>query len=119
VAHTKAQANYEDLYLQRANFEKDLSELRSEFGNKKIIPAEIEWECLTALSFYPVIEQNDFYLAVLNDPNKKWQSEELLEFIYTKPPLFAPSDTAIYSNTNTILIKMVIDAATGKSHSDF
>ena len=65
-----------------------------------------------------VIEQNDFYLAVLNDPNKKWQPEELLEFIYNKKPLFTPSDTATYSNTNTILIKMVIEAATGKSHAD-
>jgi len=65
-----------------------------------------------------VIEQDDFYLAVLNDPNKKWQPEELLEFIYNKEPLFAPSDTAIYSNTNTILIKMVAEAATGRSHAD-
>lgn len=65
-----------------------------------------------------VINQNEFYLAVLNNPNKKWQPEELLEFIYNKPPLFAPSDTAVYSNTNTILIKMVIEAATHKNHSD-
>jgi D-alanyl-D-alanine carboxypeptidase len=65
-----------------------------------------------------VIEQNDFYLAVLNDPNKKWQPEELLDFIYNEKPLFKPSDTAIYSNTNTILITMVIEAATGKSHAD-
>ena len=65
-----------------------------------------------------VIEQNDFYLAVLNNPNKKWQPEELLEFIYNKPPLFAPSDTAIYSNTNTILIKMMIEAATHRNHAD-
>ncbi|MEO6611137.1 MAG: serine hydrolase [Chitinophagaceae bacterium] len=64
-----------------------------------------------------LIEQDPFYLAVLNNPNKKWEPEELLEFIYNKTPLFAPSDTAIYSNTNTILIKMVIDAATGKSHA--
>lgn len=65
-----------------------------------------------------VIEQDAFYLAVLNNPNKIWQPEDLLKFIYNKKPLFAPSDTAIYSNTNTILIKMVIEAATGKSHAD-
>lgn len=65
-----------------------------------------------------IIEQDPFYLAVLNDPNKKWQPEELLEFIYNKPPLFAPSDTAIYSNTNTILVTMVIESQTGKTHSD-
>ncbi|MES1224343.1 MAG: serine hydrolase, partial [Bacteroidota bacterium] len=65
-----------------------------------------------------VIEQDAFYLAVLNNPIKNWQPEELLEFIYDKPPLFVPSDTAIYSNTNTILIKMVIEIVTGKSHAD-
>lgn len=65
-----------------------------------------------------VIEQDPFYLAVLNNPNKKWEPEELLEFIYNKPALFAPSDTAIYSNTNTILVTMVIEAQTGKKHSD-
>ncbi len=65
-----------------------------------------------------VIEQDAFYLAVLNNPNKIWEPEELLHFIYNKTPLFAPSDSAIYSNTNTILIKMVIEAVTGKSHAD-
>lgn len=65
-----------------------------------------------------VIEQNDFYLAVLNDPNKIWKPEELLEFIYNKPPVFHPGDTAIYSNTNTTLVIMVIEAATGKKHND-
>ena len=65
-----------------------------------------------------VIEEDAFYLAVLNDPNKKWKPEELLEFIYNKPAVFAPSDTAIYSNTNTILVTMVIEAQTKKDHSD-
>ena len=64
-----------------------------------------------------VIEQDAFYLAVLNDPNKIWKPEELLEFIYNKPPVFNPGDTAIYSNTNTVLVIMVIEAATHKDHS--
>ena len=65
-----------------------------------------------------VIDQDPFYLAVLNHPNKKWEPEELLEFIYHKTPLFVPGDTAIYSNTNTVLIKMMIEAATAKNHAD-
>jgi len=64
-----------------------------------------------------VIEQDAFYLAVLNDPNKIWKPEELLEFVYNKPPVFNPGDTAIYSNTNTVLVIMVIEAATHKDHS--
>jgi len=65
-----------------------------------------------------IIEEDPFYLAVLNYPNKKWGPEELLEFIYDKPALFLPGDTAIYSNTNTILVTMVIEAQTGKKHAD-
>jgi D-alanyl-D-alanine carboxypeptidase len=65
-----------------------------------------------------LIEQDRFYLAVLNNPNKNWQAEELLEFIYNKPALFAPGDTAVYSNTNTTLVAMVIEAATNKKHAD-
>jgi len=65
-----------------------------------------------------LIEQSTFYLAVLNQPNKNWKAEELLEFIYNKPADFSPRDTAVYSNTNTLLVSMVIDAATGKKHGD-
>jgi D-alanyl-D-alanine carboxypeptidase len=65
-----------------------------------------------------VIEQDPFYLAVLNDPNKIWDQEEILEFVYDLPPVFYPSDTAIYSNTNTTIVSMIIEAATGKKHED-
>lgn len=65
-----------------------------------------------------LIKEDRFYLAVLNNPTKKWQPEELLEFIYNKPALFAPGDTAVYSNTNTILVTMIIEAQTGKKHED-
>jgi D-alanyl-D-alanine carboxypeptidase len=65
-----------------------------------------------------LIENDDFYLAVLNDPNKKWTQKELLQFVYHDDPLFAPGDTAIYSNTNTILITMVMEAATKRKHAD-
>lgn len=64
-----------------------------------------------------VIDQDAFYLAVLNNPNKIWKPEELLEFVYNKPAVFNPGDTAIYSNTNTVLVIMVIEAVTHKDHS--
>lgn len=64
-----------------------------------------------------VIDTDPFYLAIVNTPNKKWKSEELLEFIYDSKPLFAPRDTAIYSNTNTILVAMIMEAATGRPHN--
>ena len=76
-------------------------------------------QCLKHETGIPdIIEEDPFYLAVLNHPNKKWTQEELLDFIYEKPALFSPGDTAIYSNTNTILVTMVMEAQTHKKHSD-
>ena len=75
-------------------------------------------DCLKHETGMPdVIEQDAFYLAVLNDPNKIWKPEELLAFIYNKPPVFKPEDTAIYSNTNTVLTIMVLEAATHQEHN--
>ena len=65
-----------------------------------------------------IIEMDDFYLEVLNDPNKKWTASDLLEFVENKDPVFKPGDTAIYSNTNTILVSMIIEAVTKQPHSD-
>lgn len=59
IKHTDAQTSYAQFYLKREDFETDLPALRTEFGNKKIIPAEIELECLTALSFYPELKNTD------------------------------------------------------------
>ena len=61
-----------------------------------------------------LISQDAFYLAITNEPNKKWEPEDLLSFIYEMDPEFAPRDTAVYSNTNTILVSMILSAAAGK-----
>ena len=65
-----------------------------------------------------IIEQDPFYLAILNHPNKIWQPEELLSFIYNKPALFNTGDSAIYSNTNTLIVSMIIEKATGRKHAE-
>jgi D-alanyl-D-alanine carboxypeptidase len=65
-----------------------------------------------------LIDENSFYLSIVNHPDKSWGAEELLEFIYNKPAVFVPGDTAIYSNTNTILVSMVLEYATGEKHAD-
>lgn len=61
-----------------------------------------------------VISDNGFYLALLNNPDKKWKPEELLEFVYGDEPEYAPGTDASYSNTNFIYLAMAVEAATGK-----
>jgi len=68
---------------------------------------------------YDVIKDQGFYLQVLNNPAKHWEADDLLKYVYNKDAIFAfnPADTAGYSNTNYTLLTMIIEAATGKPHS--
>jgi D-alanyl-D-alanine carboxypeptidase len=63
-----------------------------------------------------VISDNGFYLSLLNNPDKKWKPEELLEFVYGDEPEYAPGTDASYSNTNFVYLAMAVEAATGRDH---
>lgn len=66
---------------------------------------------------FDVITSSKFYLAVLNNPNKSWTQEELLEFVYGEPgETLNDPFPANYSNTNTLLLSMCIEKATGIPH---
>lgn len=65
-----------------------------------------------------VIEDNGFYLSVLNNPAKKWKPEELIEFVYGDDAVFPAGTSVQYSNTNFLLMAMIINAATGRDHSE-
>ncbi|MFM9943685.1 MAG: serine hydrolase domain-containing protein [Bacteroidia bacterium] len=67
---------------------------------------------------YDIISDADFYLGVLNNPTKHWTQEELLKYVYGKPKAFKTGDTAEYSNTNTILVSMIIEKATRRPHGE-
>ncbi|HSK13809.1 MAG TPA: serine hydrolase domain-containing protein [Phnomibacter sp.] len=76
-------------------------------------------DCMKHETGIPNIEENDkFYLAVLNQPTRIWEPEEILEFVYGMDPHFKPRDTAIYSSTNTTIVAMVAEAVTGRKHND-
>lgn len=68
---------------------------------------------------YDVIEDQGFYLQVLNDPTRHWTADGLLKYVYNKESMFVfnPADTVGYSNTNYLLLSMVIETATGRPHS--
>lgn len=66
---------------------------------------------------FDVITDNGFYLDVLNNPPKHRNQEDILKFVRGKDALFAPGSNVSYSNTNTLLLSMVIDKIGGKSHA--
>ncbi len=66
---------------------------------------------------FDVITDNSFYLSVLNDPPAFRDQYDILKFVRGKAPAFEAGTQEGYSNTNTLLLSMVIDKATGRSHA--
>ncbi|HRD36989.1 MAG TPA: serine hydrolase domain-containing protein [Bacteroidia bacterium] len=66
---------------------------------------------------FDVITAPAFYLAVINNPNKTWSFEDLLQFVYNKDgETLSAQYPANYSNTNTLLLVMCVEKATGEKH---
>ena len=70
---------------------------------------------LHSSGIYNYIQNLQFQTASLNDLIKTWQPEELLDYARNKDPYFPPGTDVLYSNTNYVLLGMIIESVTGKS----
>jgi D-alanyl-D-alanine carboxypeptidase len=52
--------------------------------------------------------------AMPSQPHRQWTPEELLEIGFSRPERFAPGTEFDYSNTNTALLGLVIEKASGR-----
>jgi D-alanyl-D-alanine carboxypeptidase len=52
-------------------------------------------------------------------PFRQWTPRELVEVAFRHPPLFAPGSAFDYSNTNTVLLGMVVEKVSGQSLASF
>lgn len=59
--------------------------------------------------------RDDFQKDVLKDVNKKWKPEELLAYIFDEKPQFEVGKGFAYSDTNYIILCMLIEKVTGNS----
>ena len=59
--------------------------------------------------------QND----IKKDPDRIWHPEELLSYVLDKEPLFEPGSDFAYSDTNYIILGMIIEKVTGISMYDY
>ena len=55
-----------------------------------------------------------FIGGIISNPSRAWSPGELLSVAFSHAALFAPGTNWSYSNTNFILLGLVIEAATGK-----
>ena len=63
----------------------------------------------------PYTTSDDFKQQLFADPLKVWTPEELIAFEQGQPAEFAPGEGWQYSNTNYVLLGMVIEQVTGKT----
>ena len=67
---------------------------------------------------YDIARDLGYNLAVINNFTKSWTAAEILPFIANKTATNLPGAAVHYSNSNTMLESMIIEAATGRSHAD-
>lgn len=62
-------------------------------------------------------ENHEFQRAIDEDPGRVWSPDELLALACSTPASFPPGTAWQYSNTNYILLGLVMEAMTGKTAS--
>lgn len=75
--------------------------LRHESGIERYVFAPAFWEMLT------------------EDPDKVWKPEQLLAYVFDQEPLFAPGEGWAYSDTNYILVGIVLEQVSGVKMYDY
>ena len=62
---------------------------------------------------FPYSADEDFYRALVTDPYRPWTPQELLAYSFRHPLDFPPGEGLEYSNTNTILLGLVVEQVSG------
>ena len=68
---------------------------------------------------YPYTSDAGFQKAMLADPKRAFKPRELLAYSFGHPLVFQPGERFEYSNTNTVLLGLVIEKAGGKPLAEF
>lgn len=63
---------------------------------------------------YNYIQNLEFQTASLNNLIKEWKADDLLKYAYNKKAYFKPGEDVTYSNTNYILLGLLIEKIEGK-----
>jgi D-alanyl-D-alanine carboxypeptidase len=56
---------------------------------------------------------------MVEEPFRQWTPRELVDISFEHPPLFPPGAAFDYSNTNTVLLGLVVEAVSGQSLKSF
>ncbi|MFJ9821270.1 serine hydrolase domain-containing protein [Streptomyces sp. NPDC101151] len=64
-------------------------------------------------------EDDDFFKALTSDPQRSFTPQQLLDYSFRHPVLFPPGQKFSYSNTNLILLGLVVEQQSGQQLGDY
>ncbi|QTD96249.1 serine hydrolase domain-containing protein [Streptomyces cyanogenus] len=64
-------------------------------------------------------EDDDFFKALTSDPRRPFTPQQLLAYSFRHPVLFQPGEKFDYSNTNLILLGLVVEKKSGQRLGDY
>lgn len=64
-------------------------------------------------------ESEEFSRILAADPQRSFAPRELLDLAFAQPPAFAPGEDFQYSNTNTVLLGLVVEKVGGQPLPEF
>jgi D-alanyl-D-alanine carboxypeptidase len=70
--------------------------------------------CNMTAGIFNYSDDKTFLKTYTEDPNKVWKPEEQVALAVAHPPYFAPGKGWHYSNTNSIILSMIVQKITGK-----
>jgi D-alanyl-D-alanine carboxypeptidase len=103
--------------LQQVNFDVPITTyipnpVKASLGNGNAITVRMLLNHSSGIPDY--IEDPTFGLHWLNDLSQQWTTNDVLKFIYNHNLLFAPGADYEYSNSNYILLSIILEKITGK-----
>ena len=63
---------------------------------------------------YPIARDLNYNLAVVNDLQEDWSSEEIIQYFTNKPATNLPGEKFYYCNTNTLISELIIESITNE-----
>ncbi len=96
----------------KMKLEDPVAKYRPEVPNGQNITIAQLLSMTSGLDSYTFLDS--FEQVLDSDPTKAWQPEELAKMGEQLPPKFAPGQGFLYSNTNTVLLGLIIEKITGQ-----
>jgi D-alanyl-D-alanine carboxypeptidase len=93
-----------------------VSTYRPDVPNGANIPISMLLDMSSGLANYSV--QLDLNRLMDDEPGRNWTPEELVAIGLAEPPAFGPGKGFLYSNTNTVLLGLIVEKLTGEMLAD-